>query len=161
MALQGLDIKTENSLLGIKTESPGLRREESDKRRSSDRGGSTAEKKPRPGKSGLFSPSPPQDSKHDLQFPSLISPLKQEPDQKRNRTTSSSSNDAIVNVQKLENLAPEFQAFKGMTGSASIIVGADGLPSPGKVKKAVTEEKRRTSSGHNKERQSLTEGAQK
>ena len=171
-SLQGLDIKTENSLLGIKTESPGLRREESDKRRSSDRGGSTAEKKPRPGKSGLFSPSPPQDSKHDLQFPSLISPLKQEPDQKRNRTTSSSSNDAIVNVQKLENLAPEFQAFKGMTGSASIIVGADGLPSPGKVKKesfkspvkekkALTEEKRRTSSGHNKERQSLTEGAQK
>ena len=100
----GGDIKTENSLLGIKTESPGLRREEADKRRSSDKGGSTAEKKARSGKSGLFSPSPPHDSKHDLQFPSLISPLKQEPDQKRNRTTSSSSNnDAIVNVQKLEN----------------------------------------------------------
>merc|ERR1711997_788848 len=172
-SLQGLDIKTENSLLGIKTESPGLRREESDKRRSSDKGGSTAEKKARPGKSGLFSPSPPHDSKHDLQFPSLISPLKQEQDQKRNRTTSSSSNnDAIVNVQKLENLAPEFQAFKGLAGNASIVVGPDGLPSPGKVKKesfkspvkekkAVAEDKRRISSGHSKERQAITEAAQK
>merc|ERR1719510_313532 len=154
-SLQGLDLlKTESSLLGIKTES--------DKRRSSDRGGSTAEKKARSGKSGLFSPSPPHDSKHDLQFPSLISPLKQEHDQKRNRTTSSSSNNgAIVNVQKLENLAPEFQAFKGMTGNASIIVGADGFPSPGKVKKesltspvkekkAVAEDKRRSTSGHSK-----------
>merc|ERR1712062_688134 len=122
------------------------------------------------GKSGLFSPSPPQDSKHDLQFPSLISPLKQEHDQKRNRTTSSSSNNgAIVNVQKLENLAPEFQAFKGITGNASIIVDADGLPSPGKVKKesftsplkekkAGAEDKRRSISGHNKV---ITEAAQK
>ena len=169
-SLQGLDIKTENSLLGIKTESPGLRREESEKRRSSDKGGSTAEKKARSGKSGLFSPSPPHDSKHDLQFPSLISPLKQEHDQKRNRTTSSSSNNgAIVNVQKLENLAPEFQAFKGITGNASIIVDADGLPSPGKVKKesftsplkekkAGAEDKRRSISGHNKV---ITEAAQK
>ena len=170
-SLQGLDLpKAENSLLGIKTESPGLRREESDKRRSSDKPGSAAEKKARSGKSGLFSPSPPQDSKHDLQFPSLISPLKQEHDQKRNRTTSSSSNNgAIVNVQKLENLAPEFQAFKGITGNASIIVDADGLPSPGKVKKesftsplkekkAGAEDKRRSISGHNKV---ITEAAQK
>merc|ERR1712062_676571 len=122
------------------------------------------------GKSGLFSPSPPQDSKHDLQFPSLISPLKQEHDQKRNRTTSSSSNNgAIVNVQKLENMGPEFQAFKGITGNASIIVDANGLPSPGKVKKesftsplkekkAGAEDKRRSISGHNKV---ITEAAQK
>merc|ERR550539_2087973 len=171
-SLHGLDIKTENSLLGIKTESPGLRREEADKRRSSDKSGSTAEKKSRSGKSGLFSPSPPHDSKHDLQFPSLISPFKQEQDQKRNRTTSSSSNnDAIVNVQKLENLAPEFQAFKGIAGVASIVVGADGLPSPGKVKKDFAsplkekksggEEKRRSTSGHTKDRQGATDGAQK
>merc|ERR1712154_526505 len=143
---------------------------------SSDKLASVAEKKARPsGKSGLFSPSPPHDSKHDIQIPSLISPLKQDPDQmRRNRTTSNSSNnDAIVNVQKLENLAPEFQAFKGITGGASIIVGADGLPSPGKVKKESFaspvkekkvgvggDDKRRISSGHNKERQPITEGAQ-
>ena len=91
---------------------------------------------------------------------------------KRNRTTSSSSNnDAIVNVQKLENLAPEFQAFKGISGVASIVVGADGLPSPGKVKKDFAsplkekksggEEKRRSTSGHTKDRQGATDGAQK
>merc|ERR1712141_456902 len=150
-----------------KTESSQVRRDETEKRRSSDKIGSLAEKKSRSsaGKSGLFSPSPPHDSKHDIQIPSLISPMKQEHDQmKRNRTTSTSSNnDAIVNVQKLENLAPEFQAFKGISGVASIVVGADGLPSPGKVKKesfkspvkekkAGAEDKRRISSGHNKER---------
>merc|ERR1719361_26417 len=88
---------------------------------------------------------------------------------KRNRTTSSSSNnDAIVNVQKLENLAPEFQAFKGISGVAIIVVGADGLPSPGKVKKDFAsplkekksggEEKRRSTSGHTKDRQGVTDG---
>jgi len=161
--------KNENNLIGMKTESPQVRGDEMDKRRTS---GSLLEKKARSGKSGLFSPSPPHDSKHDLS--SLISPLKQEHEQmKRNRTTSSSSNnDAIVNVQKLENLAPEFQAFKGISGSASILVGADGLPSPSKVKKeslssplkerkTAAEEKRRSTSGHNKERSSIAEGSQK
>ena len=167
--------KNDNSLLGMKTESSQVRRDETEKRRSSDKIGSLAEKKSRSsaGKSGLFSPSPPHDSKHDIQIPSLISPMKQEHDQmKRNRTTSSSSNnDAIVNVQKLENLAPEFQAFKGISGVASIVVGADGLPSPGKVKKDFAsplkekksggEEKRRSTSGHTKDRQGATDGAQK
>merc|ERR1719336_3365890 len=104
--------KTESNLLGTRTDSPHVqvRKEELEKRRSSEKLGSVAEKKARPsGKSGLFSPSPTQDSKHDIQIPSLISPLKQEQDQmRRNRTTSNSSNnDAIVNVQKLENLAPD------------------------------------------------------
>ena len=167
--------KNDNSLLGMKTESSQVRRDETEKRRSSDKISSLAEKKSRSsaGKSGLFSPSPPHDSKHDIQIPSLISPMKQEHDQmKRNRTTSSSSNnDAIVNVQKLENLAPEFQAFKGISGVASIVVGADGLPSPGKVKKDFAsplkekksggEEKRRSTSGHTKDRQGATDGAQK
>merc|ERR1711997_894531 len=73
---------------------------------------------------------------------------------------------------KLENLAPEFQAFKGLAGNASIIVDADGLPSPGKVKKesfkspvkekkAGAEDKRRISRGRSKERQAITEAAQK
>merc|ERR1712173_314409 len=56
---------------------------------------------------------------------------------KRLRTTSSSSkndSDAVVNVPKLESLAPEFEAFKNNTGPASIIVGPDGLPSPSKLK---------------------------
>merc|ERR1712156_1400956 len=95
------------------------------------------EKKPRLTKSGgLFSPSPP-DEKPAIPLSSLKSPIKQESDHKRTRSSSSSSkDDAVVNVQKLENLAPEFQAMvKGSSGSASIIVDEDGMPSPIKVKK--------------------------
>merc|ERR1712228_837094 len=155
--------KNDNSLLGIKTESPQIRRDAVENRRSADKVGPPAEKKARTGKSGLFSPSPPHDSKNDLQLGSLISPVKDHDQVKRSRTTSSSSNnDAVVSVQKLENLAPEFQAFKGISGSASIIVGADGLPSPGKLKKESfsspvkerkpgVDEKRRSTSGHSKE----------
>merc|ERR1711915_867000 len=52
---------------------------------------------------------------------------------KRTRTASTSSNgEAMVNVQKLEHIAPEFQAFIGTQGPASIIVGPDGAPSPNK-----------------------------
>merc|ERR1719229_292242 len=121
-----------------KTESPyKIKREEGDnKRRSSDKLASE-EKKPRLTKSGgLFSPSPP-DEKPAIPLSSLKSPIKQESDHKRTRSSSSSSkDDAVVNVQKLENLAPEFQAMvKGSSGSASIIVDEDGMPSPSKVKK--------------------------
>ena len=118
----------------VKTE-PSFKnkRDESDKRKSSDKIQSE-DKRHKPSRSGLFSPSPP-DEKPSI--PSLKSP---EQEHKRLRTTSSSSSskndsDAVVNVPKLESLAPEFEAFKNNAGPASIIVGPDGLPSPSKLKK--------------------------
>jgi len=116
----------------VKTEpSYENKRDESDKRKSSDKIQSE-DKRHKPSRSGLFSPSPP-DEKPSI--PSLKSP---EQEHKRLRTTSSSSkndSDAVVNVPKLESLAPEFEAFKNNAGPASIIVGPDGLPSPSKLKK--------------------------
>jgi len=109
------------------------------KRKVSDRPGSGSdEKKPRVSSrsGGLFSPSPERKSSAPL--PNLRSPLTSPSGQgKRTRTASTSSNgEAMVNVQKLEHIAPEFQAFKGTHGPASILVGPDGQPSPNKDRTA-------------------------
>ena len=165
-------------LSSVKTETPGLashsgvmsmsasvkteymehkvKKEETDtKRRNTDKLQSD-EKKPRISKTGgLFSPSP-TDEKPNLS--SLKSPIKSEQDHKRSRTTSSSKDpDAVVSVQKLENLAPEFQAFRGSNAPASIILGPndrpspskkkEGDPSPKKEKQESSQEKRRSGSG--------------
>lgn len=139
-----------------KTNSPYKSREEAEKRKAAERLASE-EKRPRHSKSGLFSPSP-QDEKPNIPLSALKSPGD---GARRQRSASSSSNkdeSAQVSVQKLESMAPEFQAFKNSTGPASIIVGPDGLPSPSKVKKegagpspqkkvSHDQEKRRSSSG--------------
>jgi len=105
------------------------------KRKVFDKPGSGSdEKKPRVSSrsGGLFSPSP--ERKPSVPLPNLKSPLTSPSGQvKRTRTASTSSNgEAMVNVQKLEHIAPEFQAFKGTHGPASILVGPDGQPSPSK-----------------------------
>merc|ERR1711862_203210 len=133
-----------------------VKREETDtKRRNADKLQSD-EKKPRISKTGgLFSPSP-TDEKPNLS--SLKSPIKSEQDHKRSRTTFSSKDpDAVVSVQKLGNLAPEFQAFRGSNAPASIILGPndrpspskkkEGDPSPKKEKQESSQEKRRSGSG--------------
>ena len=139
-----------------KTNSPYKSREEAEKRKAAERLASE-EKRPRHSKSGLFSPSP-QDEKPNIPLSALKSPGD---GARRQRSASSSSNkdeSAQVSVQKLESMAPEFQAFKNSTGPASIIVGPDGLPSPSKVKKegagpspqkkvSHDQEKRRSGSG--------------
>eukprot|EP00092_Neocalanus_flemingeri_P010283 GFUD01011079.1.p1 GENE.GFUD01011079.1~~GFUD01011079.1.p1 ORF type:complete len:1280 (-),score=489.79 GFUD01011079.1:860-4699(-) len=112
------------------------------KRKSADRPSSgSEEKKPRVSSrsGGLFSPSPERKPSVPIALPTLRSPLMMSPltspsgHGKRTRTASTSSNgEAMVNVQKLENIAPEFQAFKGTHGPASILVGPDGVPSPRK-----------------------------
>jgi len=117
---------------------PKREKESSENKRKSAGGSSSDEKKPRLSSrsGGLFSPSPerkpsaPPSLKSPLLSPLLTSPNGQG---KRTRTISTSSNgEAMVNVQKLENIAPEFQAFKGTHGPASILVGPDGQPSPRK-----------------------------
>ena len=119
-------VKTEYSEYKVKKEETDSKRRSSDKLQSE-------EKRPRMSKTGgLFSPSP-TDEKPIL--PSLMSPIKSEHDNKRSRTASSSKDpDAVVSVQKLENLAPEFQAFRGSNAPASIILGPNDRPSPSKKK---------------------------
>ena len=152
----------------VKTEYPEykVKKEETDsKRRNSDKLQSE-EKKPRISKTGgLFSPSP-TDEKPNLS--SLKSPIKSEQDHKRSRTISSSKDpDAVVSVQKLENLAPEFQAFRGSNAPASIILGPndrpspskkkEGDPSPKKEKQESSQDKRRSGSGASREKKSSPE----
>ena len=117
---------------------PKREKDGSENKRKSAGGSSSDEKKPRLSSrsGGLFSPSPerkpaaPSSMKSPLLSPNLTSPVGQG---KRTRTISTSSNgEAMVNVQKLENIAPEFQHFKGTHGPASILVGPDGQPSPKK-----------------------------
>lgn len=118
---------------------PKREKDSSESKRKSAGGSSSEEKKPRLSSrsGGLFSPSPERKPapplptmKSPLLSPQLTSPTGQG---KRTRTISTNSNgEAMVNVQKLENIAPEFQAFKGTHGPASILVGPDGQPSPRK-----------------------------
>lgn len=147
-------VKTEYTEYKVKKEETDSKRRSSDKLQSE-------EKKPRLSKTGgLFSPSP-SDEKPNL--PSLISPLKSEQDHKRSRTASSSKDpDAVVSVQKLENLAPEFQAFRGSNAPASIILGPNDRPSPSKKKEGdpspkkerqeSSQDKRRSGSGPSREK---------
>merc|ERR1712066_1136518 len=121
----------------------------------------TEEKKPRMSRAtgGLFSPSPPVE-KTNIPPASLKSPIKSEQDHRRTRTAPGSASkdpDARVNVQKLETIAPEFQAFSGSNAPASIILGPNDRPSPSKKKDSdpspkkerqdTSQDKRRSSSG--------------
>lgn len=147
-------VKTEYSEYKVKKEETDSKRRSSDKLQSE-------EKRPRMSKTGgLFSPSP-TDEKPSL--PSLMSPIKSEQDHKRSRTASSSKDpDAVVSVQKLENLAPEFQAFRGSNAPASIILGPNDRPSPSKKKEGdpspkkerqeSSQDKRRSGSGASREK---------
>jgi len=116
---------------------PKREKDSLESKRKSSTGSGSDEKKPRVSSrsGGLFSPSPERKSSvpPSLKSP-LLSPLTSPTGHgKRTRTASTSSNgEAMVNVQKLEHIAPEFQAFKGTHGPASILVGPDGQPSPSK-----------------------------
>jgi len=135
--------RTSHSKLPSSPLKPPKREKESSesKRKQSAGGSSSDEKKPRVSSrsGGLFSPSPERKSSAPPPLPTLrsplLSPLTSPTGQgKRTRTASTSSNgEAMVNVQKLEHIAPEFKAFKGTHGPASILVGPDGQPSPSKV----------------------------
>ena len=105
------------------------------KRKSSAGGSRSDEKKPKVSSrsGGLFSSSPERKSSAPSQplISHLLSPFILPTCQgKMTRTASTSSNgEAMVNVQKLEHIAVEFQEFKGTHGPASILVGLDGQPS--------------------------------
>jgi len=174
-----------------------VKKESDSKRRSAEKtlsgsvsSGDVVKKEKKSGLGGLFSPEP------DSRPPSLPSSANQRPpaapvpntansdalrtsnssNQQQVRPTSTggeASSDPVVNVQKLESIAPEFQQMLKEAPPSSILVTPDGQPSPRKreeerrkeverkrgEEKEKSHDKRRTTSGHSSSHNSTQRGS--
>ena len=128
-----------------------VKKESDSKRRSSEKTPSgsgllTSEVKKEKRLGSLFSPEPetrpptslPHSSNNQRLPPSASSTALPDPlrtsnqQQARPGSSGEGSGDPVVNVQKLESIAPEFQQMLKEAPPSSILVTADGQPSPRK-----------------------------
>merc|ERR1712173_110030 len=120
----------------------------------------------------LFSPEPetrpptslPHSSNNQRLPPSASSTALPDPlrasnqQQARPGSSGEGSGDPVVNVQKLESIAPEFQQMLKEAPPSSILVTADGQPSPRKREEEKRKEQERSTSGHSSSHSSTQRG---
>ena len=142
-----------------------VKKESDSKRRSSEKApsgsGLTSEVKKEKRIGSLFSPEPetrpptslPHSSNNQRLPPStaLPDPLRTSNQQQaRPGSSGEGSGDPVVNVQKLESIAPEFQQMLKEAPPSSILVTADGQPSPRKREEEKRKEQERRRQGEEK-----------
>ena len=153
-----------------------IKKESDSKRRSAEKtssagGNQEVKKEKKSGLGGLFSPEPdprptslPQSSSVNQRLPGVPSTATSDSlrtsshsSNQRPTSTGEGSADPVVNVQKLESIAPEFQQMLRDPPPSSILVTPDGQPSPKKreEEKRKEQERRRgedKEKGHDKRR---------
>merc|ERR1719500_1933056 len=168
-----------------------VKKEPESKRRSSEKtssagGYSEVKKEKKSGLGGLFSPESDSSLSNNQRLPAAPVPTPATSDpvrtssnssnqqqQGRPTSTGEASADPVVNVQKLESIAPEFQQMLKEAPPSSILVTPDGQPSPRKREeerrkeqerrrgdeKEKSHDKRRTTSGHSSSHNSTQRGS--
>ena len=143
-----------------------VKKESDSKRRSSEKAPSgsgllTSEVKKEKRIGSLFSPEPETrpptslpHSSNNQRLPTssaLPDPLRTSNQQQaRPGPSGEGSGDPVVNVQKLESIAPEFQQMLKEAPPSSILVTADGQPSPRKREEEKRKEQERRRQGEEK-----------